>query len=144
MRGPDRAAFAALVIGLLMSFGCRQREFPIVRGSDVTPISSRQRPRQITHIYPDRTRSGEPFNRQPDGAAAIAVIGSGFAGGDRIYWNEVALDTTFGDPTLLTAIVPHALYGRPGDVVITVRTPGDSSARYPHAIFRVEAAADRP
>jgi arylsulfatase A-like enzyme len=93
--------------------------------------------RALLRLVPDRARVGEVFQRQPDGTAAIAVEGAGFSARDRIYWGAVALETTFGGPRLLTAVVPRALLGRAGDVTVSVRDPSRGSGPRLRATFHL-------
>jgi len=68
----------------------------------------------LTSLHPARTRAGEPFNRQPDGGAALAVACSGATRATRIVIDGEELPTMFGSGALLTAIVPRRYWQSPG------------------------------
>jgi hypothetical protein len=82
----------------------------------------------ITRLYPAQTSAGAVFNRQPDGASAIAAQGVQFECGDRIYWNGDALSTVYGGPTLLSAIVPGERLASAGLVEVSVGSQDGRSA----------------
>jgi hypothetical protein len=50
----------------------------------------------------------------------LTVNGAGFAPGDSVLWNGVALTTTLVDPTRLTAMVPASAIAQQGSASITV------------------------
>src|SRR3984893_1830192 len=64
-----------------------------------------------------------PSSRNAGGSAfTLAVNGSSFVAGNVVLWNGVALATTFGSLTQLTAAVPAALIASMGTAAVTVKT----------------------
>jgi hypothetical protein len=99
-------------------------------------------PRGIRALHPSATRPGQGFNVQPDGSSAIAVEGIRLRSGDVVVWDRQSLETVVvPDGTLATALVPPALYGRPGMIRITIRAR-DGSETGPLE-FRVSPPADQ-
>jgi asparagine synthase (glutamine-hydrolysing) len=68
----------------------------------------------LESLTPSGTRAGEAFNAQPDGSSALAVSCAHAGPWTTIIVDDEELQTTFGDAHLLTAIVPEAIYSRPG------------------------------
>ncbi|MDA8116236.1 MAG: IPT/TIG domain-containing protein [Actinomycetota bacterium] len=97
-------------------------------------------PRAIVELFPSSTPVDGSFNVQPDGRSAIAVKGTGFTQRDKIYWDGTRLVTTYGDSTLLTALVPKRMLTKAGDVVVSVRDPVFLSVAEVRANFRLVAA----
>jgi len=74
----------------------------------------------IITIYPSETRAGKPFNPQPGGSAAIAVKCVNATKKTVILWDGDRLDTAFGSPEAVTALVPSQYYSKPGEHLITL------------------------
>lgn len=137
MRRPGRETAGILVVACLVA-GCRNEP---LRSDTIAPgrVTTVKTPteRRVERLYPAETRTGVPFNLQPDGASAIAVGGTGFRRSDVIYWNGVLLPTTFGSPELLTAKVPAALFATPATVTVEVRSAGAPREAAASAVFKV-------
>jgi len=137
MRRPGTGLTAFLGVVVLVA-GCR-REAPradAIAPGRVTSPRTATAPR-IDRLYPAEARAGVPFNVQPGGGSAIAVLGSGFRRSDVIFWNGRPLATTFGTPGLLTAVVPSPLIAAPADVTVEVRSavaPKDAAGS---AVFKI-------
>jgi asparagine synthase (glutamine-hydrolysing) len=65
-------------------------------------------------LIPGGTPAGRPFNLQPSGMSALAVECRDARPESIVVFGETLLRTTYGSPTLLTALVPGELYRRPG------------------------------
>ena len=113
-------AFAVSVaaLGLLLA-ACAGAQTPAPSGP--MPV--------ITAVHPIATRIGEKFNPQPDGSSAISVEGQNFTPEAVIMFGETALQTTYGSDTILTAIVPGALYFQVGSYPVFVRDGTKESNR---------------
>jgi hypothetical protein len=138
-----------------MSFGSRFRNiFAIVAGpllllssacssgstsgssAPVSPSANAPAPR-ILRLNPPEIAPGKRFNVQPDGQSAIAIACEHATPKTVVVWDAQPLQTAFGSPELLTAIVPQAPYAQPGEhhvhleseagksneVIFMVRTP---------------------
>ena len=57
-------------------------------------------------------------------AFTLTVTGTGFINGSVINWNGIALATTFGSSTQLTAVIPAVNIATAGTATISVYTPG--------------------
>jgi predicted O-methyltransferase YrrM len=93
------------------------------------PRSDRTGSPIVRELVPARTRAGEPFNRQPNGASALAVACTDADPAGVVVFGAIALETTFGSPRLLTAIVPEHLLSRPGSYDVCIRQNGVESNR---------------
>jgi hypothetical protein len=93
------------------------------------PMSDRTGSPTVRELVPARTRAGEPFNRQPNGASALAVACTDADPDGVVVFGATALKTTFGSPRLLTAIVPEHLLARPGAYDVCIRQNGVESNR---------------
>jgi hypothetical protein len=139
MRRPERRY--ALVLGVaLFAAGCakespRPPDIPPGRLTTAKPTPTMER--RIERLYPAETRAGVPFNLQPDGVSAIAVAGTGFNRSDVIYWDGKPLATVFGNPALLTAVIPAALIAAPATVAVEVRSADPPQATRCSAVFKV-------
>jgi hypothetical protein len=65
-------------------------------------------------LYPKSARSTEGFNVQPNGDSALAVVCDGAVPGTVVVFDSTVLSTTFGNPQLVTALVPRGLYATAG------------------------------
>jgi hypothetical protein len=63
----------------------------------------------IDEIIPNRTQVGEDF-QVFNKSSAIAIRGENFTRDCVVYFNEIPLDTTFGNSSFITAVVPSELY----------------------------------
>lgn len=68
----------------------------------------------LKKIDPSSTKAGVLFNMQPGGVSAIGAITENATENTVIMWGEKKIKTDFNNPQLLTAIVPRALYLKPG------------------------------
>ena len=80
-------------------------------------------PPAITGLIPTETQVGRGFNMQPNGAAAISVMGQDFRPGSVVMLNGVKTGTVFGGPDGLSAIVPPQVYSSPGYAMVQVQNP---------------------
>jgi hypothetical protein len=78
---------------------------------------------RIERLVPDKVVEGQPFQPQPNGQSALSVLGANLVKGSRIKLNAMPLETASGDGTSLAALVPPALFAKPGSYVVTVETP---------------------
>ncbi len=74
----------------------------------------------IHALDPSSTDPKVGFHVQLNGDSAISVTGSGFERGSIITANGQALQTTFGDPEWLTALLPGKFYQEPGTIEFRV------------------------
>ncbi len=131
------------VLGLAYGGGCRIRTSGATDSPPPVPpctVVLPSEPRAIVELFPSSTPVNGSFNVQSDGRSAIAVKGTGFTQRDKIYWDGTRLVTTYGDSTLLTALVPKEMFTRAGAVTVSVKDPvflTDAEVRAP---FRVVAA----
>jgi hypothetical protein len=100
-----------LLISLLASLACvteRERSRPLPA------------PR-ITALAPNPVVAGRPFNTQPDGSSALAILGENLFRGSKVRWNGTLLETAGGeDNRSLAAIIPDRLTAEAGVYTITV------------------------
>ncbi|MCS7312994.1 MAG: hypothetical protein NZ742_08805 [Acidobacteria bacterium] len=83
----------------------------------------------LVRLYPTGTRVGQGFNVQSDGQSALAVQAKDATPDTVVVWETRPLTTTYGGPTLLTALVPAELYSRPGRYSVYLRNHGGESNR---------------
>jgi hypothetical protein len=75
-------------------------------------------------LDPSYTAQTRGFNVQPDGQAALAVVGSGIPIGSVVYWNGQPLKTGGGGAQgWVGAAIPANLYAEPGTAKIEVHGP---------------------
>jgi hypothetical protein len=125
---------------LLAACACRDAPLPSVATGRVT----RARPdaeRSLRELVPHEARVGEVFQRQPDGRAGLAVVGTGFTRGDEIRWGGRPLPTTFAHSRLLTTSIPAEWLSVPGPVEVSVENPADPTRRPVTAVFRLVPAS---
>lgn len=101
-----------------------------------SPTESAATPR-ILELHPAEVAPGKRFNQQPGGQSAIAIACEHATPKTVVVWDGQTLQTAFGSPDLVTAIVPEAPYAQPGEhhvhleseagksneVIFSVRTP---------------------
>lgn len=84
-------------------------------------------PIRIHSLDPSYTLQAKAFNVQPDGVAALAVVGTGLPSGAEVLWNGQPLKTGGGGSQgWVGAAVPGNLYSTAGTAAISVRDPGGS------------------
>jgi glycosyltransferase involved in cell wall biosynthesis len=76
----------------------------------------------LRELHPPFTDRGSAFNRQPDGSSALAVSCGGARPGATIFFHGRALETTYGNPSFLSAAVPPELYEREGRMEVFIRS----------------------
>jgi hypothetical protein len=113
-----RRAVAVAAVGLLLA-ACTGSQAPAASG----PAP------ELTTLHPLATRMGEKFNVQPDGNAAISVEGQNFTRETVIIFGETSLQTTYGSDSVLTAVVPSALYAQVGTYPVYLRDGSKESNR---------------
>jgi hypothetical protein len=74
----------------------------------------------IHAVDPSSTDPKVGFHVQLNGESAISVTGSGFERGSVITANGHTLETTFGSPEWLTALLPGKFYQEPGTIELRV------------------------
>ncbi len=98
-------------------------------------VNRKAPPPAISHLIPTETHAGIGFNVQPDGSAAISVMGQNFRPGSIVLLNGQKTETAFGGSDGLSATVPPPLFARPGDLTFQIQnSDGQISGR---ATFRV-------
>ncbi len=130
---------------LTISLACSKRpaEAPPAGKSDASSTAAPAAPatpaaeRTIAHLYPPEVRAGKTFNVMVDGRCGLGVTGTGFTRADQICWNGQALKTVYGNPGWLTAGIPSEWLANAGDVVVSVRDPGNPAAAEPRQTFRI-------
>jgi hypothetical protein len=74
-------------------------------------------PLVLKEIGPLKTKAGQGFNVQPNGESAMWFKAENATKTTVAVWGETRLNTTFVNPTELTAsIVPKELYSKPGQI----------------------------
>ena len=115
----------------------RPAGLPVVRlfpdGTGVVELPGRRgerrpAPPRILKLYPEMTTAGARFNTQPSGQSAIAVEGSGFAPDSCVLFDGTPLPTAYGNPGLISAIVPDALISTVKTVKVSVRNSEGSTS----------------
>ena len=137
------AAAAALLLALVVAPSCREREDPRVAPGRIVRAQGRPE-RTLLALIPPQARAGEIFQRQPDGRAGLAVLGTGFTPGDVIRFGDRVLPTMAANSRLLTASIPPELLARAGDVEVTVANPVDPSRPALRATFHLLASSSPP
>ena len=75
-------------------------------------------PPVLEEFGPVRIKVGQDFNVQGDGTSALWARTENATKTTVIVWEETQLVTTFGSAAILSALVPKALYAKPGRVNI--------------------------
>jgi glycosyltransferase involved in cell wall biosynthesis len=96
----------------------------VVGPTDAEPrrIAGHPGPLVLRELYPAFTDRGKAFNPQPDGSSALAVACSGASPGATIFFDGRALETTYGDASRLSAVVPPELCERAGRKEVFLRS----------------------
>lgn len=105
-------AFVALCASVLMVSCVSEKE-----KSPVMPEA------KIDKLIPEFAMEGQAFQKQPNGASAMSVLGANLTKGSTIKLNGVPLETASGDGTSLAALVPAEKFAKAGSYVVTVETP---------------------
>lgn len=85
----------------------------------VDAILSPEEPMEIVDFNNIKSiKAGVTFNEQPSGESAFWLITKNATPNTVIVFNGQALDTTFGSPEELTAILPNEFFSQPGTVVV--------------------------
>ena len=135
-RRVPRALAAALVAPLLAASFCGE---PAARDPVIAPgrIRDAGTGRRLVALVPPEARAGEVFQRQPNGKAALAVLGVGLTRGDVVHWGGRPLETTYASSRLVTAAIPPELLASPGDVPVTIESSADPSLPKLRGTFRL-------
>ncbi|MDP2998357.1 MAG: hypothetical protein Q8N47_12790 [Bryobacterales bacterium] len=111
-------------------------------------VSERERSRplpapRITALAPNPVVAGRPFNTQPDGSSALAILGENLFRGSKARWNGTLLETAGGeDDRSLAAIVPERLTAEAGVYTITVEQgDGALSGGFPFTVLPLRGPA---
>lgn len=77
----------------------------------------------VTNWGPRKTRSGQPFNEQPDGASAFWLRIECFPKSTVVLLEETEVPTTLrpGNGLITTHIEDHALYREPGEYTVALK-----------------------
>jgi hypothetical protein len=67
----------------------------------------------LRRLHPAAAIAGQTFNRQVDGSAALVAECANATPGTAIVMGSAMLATSYGNPNLLSAIVPADLYAKP-------------------------------
>jgi hypothetical protein len=132
----ERAAAPTALLLLLGTSACREAPLPSV-GTGRIARARADAGRSLLSLSPPETRAGHVFQRQPDGSAGLAVVGTGFRRDDEVRWDGRPLPTTFAHSRLLTTTVPAAWLSAPGSVEIAVQSPSDPSGPRLTTTFRI-------
>jgi hypothetical protein len=76
-------------------------------------------PLTLKRLHPASTRAGHGFNVQPNGDSALAIVCENAIPTTVAFLDDTALETTYGGPTFVTAVVPAPLFSEAG--VKTIR-----------------------
>ncbi len=76
---------------------------------------------RIVKLYPEEVTERQPFNRQTGGESALAVECENATSRTRLLFDGMELETHYGSPSLISAIVPSTLTAIVGDHVILLR-----------------------
>ncbi len=89
----------------------------------------------ITLLNPSETVAG-------GNSLTVAVQGTHFVEGSQVRWNGIALPTTFGSETALTAAVDASRIALAGSVQVTVTNPGPDGGTSNARVFTISEAGD--
>jgi hypothetical protein len=127
---------AAAVAGLLWLAACREEAAPEIPTGRLVRAEGGSA-RSLLALVPEQCRVGEVFGGQPNGEAAVGVIGTGLTRSDVVLWNGRPLKTAFFSSRTLSATVPPELLESPGEVEVTVQDAIDPSRAKLRGSFRV-------
>lgn len=94
-------------------------------------------------VSPSRTFVGTAFNVQPNGRSALAVTTSNAGSGTVVMLAGKALETAYGNPRFLTALVPDSVLRNPGRYPIYLRDGGRESNRIEFVVEPASIGAER-
>ncbi len=84
---------------------------------------------EIKSLHPDTTQAGKAFNVQPNGIAAMGVVGTNFLPGAKVVIDGKEMETSFGNTDQLGAVVTPAAFAKPGKFKVVIKNPdGKTSA----------------
>jgi hypothetical protein len=83
----------------------------------------------IEALFPSGTRVGQAFNVQPDGQSAMAIACVNCTPTTVVMLDDLPLPTTFGNPTMMTALVPSIAFAQPGHHTIALKNGSGVSNR---------------
>ncbi len=135
---------AGIIAGGIPASACRIRTSGVIDSLPPAPRCTSAvptDPRAIVALVPSSAPANGTFFVQPGGESAVVVTGTGFTTRDKVYWNGTRLATTYGSPTLLTALVPQRLLTRAGEFIVSVRDPVFARVAEVRATFRVVAGS---
>jgi hypothetical protein len=133
-----RRSLVAAAILILAACARREDRNPVVAAGTIVRAHP-DAERSLLALIPSEARAGEVFQRQPNGLAALAVLGTGFTRTDVIFWDGHALGTTFGSSRLLSATLPPELLANPREVEVAVESPDVPKLSKLSATFRLTA-----
>ncbi len=127
--------FALPRIEVLRSDGAWRLLWKVLRAGRRGPASRASGPPvRALELFPSQTRAGVGFNVQPNGRSAIAVRCENARPGAAIVFGGRRLQTSFGDGSLLTALVPDALIAKPGRLAVQVEDAAGMSNELPFEV----------
>jgi asparagine synthase (glutamine-hydrolysing) len=77
-----------------------------------------QNPIRLQRLHPSGTVARRGFNVQPGGASALSIECEGAGFWTTVVINGIPLQTTYGGPSWLTALVPEHLLQTPGQLAV--------------------------
>ncbi|MBM3726291.1 MAG: hypothetical protein FJW40_12790 [Acidobacteria bacterium] len=95
----------------------------------------------IESVIPEKVLAGASFNRMPDGSEAISLTGRNLEKGAKVRLGPHRLDTSTGNGTVLSAVVPPELYARDSIHVVQVELP---DGRFSNVVPWIVLKADGP
>ena len=84
----------------------------------------------LSGLSPNSATAGEP-------AFTLIITGTDLVDDSTVYWNEMALTTTFVSTTQLTAMIPAANIAVEGIFSVTVANPGPGGGMSNAMLFTV-------
>lgn len=126
-----KISISLLSLLLLIQFACKPKEQPQSKPEAVLPKIV------LKELRPEKTRSGQVFNRQPNGESAIVCVAENASPAVVVLFNNEPLETAYGDPTWLSAFVPNKFYQTPGEIQVQILDP-KTNAKSNSLVFKVE------
>lgn len=112
-----RIALGLLGFVFMIHFACRPE------GSTPSKLQSAPPVVVLKELRPDRTKTGQVFNLQPNGQSAIVCMMENGNPSVIVVLNDEKLETVYGDPTWVSAFVPSKYYQSPGEVRVFLLDP---------------------
>jgi hypothetical protein len=94
-------------------------------------------------VSPSRALVGTAFNVQPNRRSALAITTSNAGSGTVVMLAGKALETAYGNPRFLTALVPDSVLRNPGTYPIYLRDGGRESNRIEFVVEPASIEAER-